>query len=71
MRETALFVVDAKNFEKLIEKETEIAIVCGMPFDHANGILKPLTKINIDVFKGKAPNSLIQKLDQITAVAML
>ena len=71
MRETELFIMNSKDFPRLLTKESGTAIICGIPFDDINGILKPLTKININVLKKDAPDILIQKLDEIITDAMV
>ena len=63
--------MNSKDFPRLLTKESGTAIICGIPFDDINGILKPLTKININVLKKDAPDILIQKLDEIITDAMV
>tara|TARA_Y100000310_G_C20688483_1_gene820670 strand:- start:2579 stop:3754 length:1176 start_codon:yes stop_codon:yes gene_type:complete len=60
-----LFVVNKNEFEEVMEKELGIANICGIPFIREKGILKPLTKINLDVLKTGALGSLISTLDNI------
>lgn len=61
----SLFVVDKNEFEEVMEKELGIANICGIPFIREKDILKPLTKINIEILKTGAPDSLITKLNEI------
>ena len=60
-----LFVVSAEDFSDVMEKELEIAIICGMPYKRQKDILSPITKIDLEVLKVGAPDSLINTLDDI------
>jgi len=60
-----LFVVNENEFEEVMEKELEIANICGIPFKRNETILNPITKIDIGILKIGAPDSLITTLDEI------
>ena len=60
-----LFVVDENEFEVVMEKELEIANICGIPFTREGKILTPITKIDIEVLKVGAPDSLITTLNEV------
>lgn len=60
-----LFVVDKSNFSDVMGMEKDIAIVSGIPFIQNEGILTPLTKINLEELKIGAPSKLISALTNI------
>ena len=60
-----LFVVSADDFSDVMEMELEITNICGVPYKRKNDILIPITKIDADVLKVGAPDSLIATLDDI------
>ena len=59
------FVFDQKNFRQILKEELPIATLSGLPFQFTNGIMTPLTKVNVKILKIGAPPELISKLDKI------
>ena len=60
-----LFVINNNHFQKVIETELKIAVVCGIPYEYKNGNLKPLTKLNLEVLCKGADPELLEVLDKI------
>lgn len=69
--EKTLFVINPSDFENVMINESKIAAVCGIPFFAETNILKPLTKINMDILKEGAPVELIQKLEYISPKCLI
>jgi len=61
-----LFVVDTSNFDIIIEKELEIAKICGIPFERKKTELFPQTILDIDELKKGSPSSLVDVLEIIS-----
>ncbi len=60
-----LFIVDAKEFKTVMNKEKDIAIISGIPFSENNGVIKPLTKIKTSILAEDAPDNLLTTLNKI------
>jgi hypothetical protein len=59
------FVINKKDFSRVMDRELEIAIIAGIPFSSAKGNLKPLTRINLEVASMTAPKEVVSILDEI------
>jgi len=60
-----LFVVNAEDFERVMEIELDICSVCGIPYTRDKADLIPLTRLDLKELSTGAPLSLIKTLDQI------
>lgn len=60
-----LFVVNDKEFEKVMATESRIASICGIPFDYKSGMITPLTKLNINKLSIGTPTNVLKELNQI------
>lgn len=61
----SLFVINANDFELVMQIEKDIAIISGIPFSELEEILTPLTKINIRILTEGAPENIIKRVEEI------
>lgn len=70
-QEPDFFVINSTNFNQIMSIESKIAILCGIPFDYKDGIMLPLTRININELSKGVPHDIYEKVNGIVSKSKL
>ena len=65
-RYPSLFVIEEIDFHNIMLEELSIAFVTGIPYTlTSENLLKPLTKLNMNVLTEGAPNEIVETVNTI------
>lgn len=66
--EPDLFIINEDEFMHVMQRETQIAPLCGIPFSYNDKMMTPLTRINIPELCRGAPDIVINKIDDMLEI---